>query len=253
MRKKTPETPARLVAYCRVSTQDQAREGVSLEAQRERLAAYAVAHGVELVGVESDEGISGKVPPAKRPGLSKALWRIQTAEADGLLVLKLDRLSRSTRDVLDLAEDANRIGWRLVSVSENLDSGTATGRFTLTILGALAQLEREQAAERTVFGMEHVARQGRVRSRFTPFGFRIVGGGTEARGAGERPALEEHPEEQGILGRMLELRVQGLGARRIARTLNEGGAGNPRTGQPWHPATVQSILASAEKRRAILR
>ncbi|UCF41683.1 MAG: recombinase family protein, partial [Gemmatimonadota bacterium] len=103
-----------LVGYCRVSTEEQAREGVSLDAQRKRLAAYCTAHGFELAGVESDEGLSGGVPPAQRPGLTRALEQVRRGEAAGLVVVKLDRLSRSVRDVLDLADSAQCTDWRLV-------------------------------------------------------------------------------------------------------------------------------------------
>src|SRR5258705_5443621 len=90
-RRKAPgDSPLRLVGYARVSTEEQAREGVSLEAQRERLQAYCTAHGYELVGLESENGASGKITPAKRPRLAKALDRVQKGEADGILALKLD-------------------------------------------------------------------------------------------------------------------------------------------------------------------
>ncbi len=109
------ESAMRLVGYVRVSTEEQATEGVSLDAQRERLEAYALAHNAELLAIESDEGISGKVSPEKRLGLAAALARIRADEAEGLLVLKLDRLSRTTRHVLDLVDETSPHGWRLVS------------------------------------------------------------------------------------------------------------------------------------------
>ena len=86
-----------------------------------------MARGAELVALESDEGISGRVSPGKRPGLAAALTRVRTGEAECLLVLKLDRLSRTTRAVLDLVDETGAQGWRLVSVSEHLDTGTAAG------------------------------------------------------------------------------------------------------------------------------
>jgi site-specific DNA recombinase len=175
-----------------VSTEDQAREGVSLEAQRERLAAYATAHGLELVGVEVDAGISGKVAPSQRPGLARVLELVRNDAADGVVVLKLDRLSRSTRDVLDLVDECGRAGWRLVSVSEHLDTATAAGRLVLTVLAALSQMEREQVAERTCFAMDAIAREGRGRSRFTPYGWRTADGGTENRKGDHSPVCSQN-------------------------------------------------------------
>ena len=75
---------------------------MSLKDQATRLRAYCTAHGAKIVAIESDEGVSGKVPPSRRVGLSRALAMIRAGEADGLLVLELDRLSRTVRDVLDL-------------------------------------------------------------------------------------------------------------------------------------------------------
>ena len=118
----------RLVGYSRVSTEEQAVTGVSLDGQESRLRAYVTAHGGELVALERDEGVSGKVSPERRVGLARALSCVRSGEADGLLVVKLDRLSRSTRDVLDLVDEARRRDWRLVSVSEHLDTGSAAGR-----------------------------------------------------------------------------------------------------------------------------
>lgn len=106
---------------------------------------------------------------------------MKAGEADGLPVLKLDRLSRSTRDVLDLVDESRRQGWRLVSVSENLDTGTAAGRLVLTVLAALSEMERKQI--------------------------------------GDRRELKPHQAEQAILGRMVALRDSGLGTLRIARQL----------------------------------
>lgn len=241
----------RIIGYCRVSTEEQRDEGVSLAAQRTRLVAYALAHGLELADVVEDAGVSGKVPPAERPALGRALERIRAGEADGLVAIKLDRISRSVRDVLALADDAQRLGWRLVSVSENLDTGSATGRFTLTILAALAQLEREQIAERTRFALDSIAQGGRLRSHRTPFGYRLAGDRTTAT-AGERAALVEHDGEQRILAEILRLDAENLGARRIARTLNDAGQGNPRTGKPWTFGTVAAILRTVDRRARAL-
>ena len=246
-RSEAPETSP-LIGYARVSTEEQARVGVSLDAQHERLEVFCIAHGATLVRVETDNGTSGKVAPSKRPGLTRALQSIQSGEADGIVALKLDRLSRSTRDILDLAEDAAKNGWRLVSVSESLDTATATGRFTLTILAALAQLEREQTAERTRLALDHVARQGRARSRFIPFGWRTASGGVEQE-KGDRQPLVSHKGEQRVLDRIQTLRAAGSGARTIARRLNERRVKNPRApSRAWTPSNVASIMRTIERR-----
>jgi DNA invertase Pin-like site-specific DNA recombinase len=240
--------PVRLIGYTRVSTEDQADKGLSLAAQRVRLAAFAAAHGYTLLGIEEDAGVSGKIAPARRPAMARALAAIRKGDADGLVALKLDRLSRSTRDTLGLVEDAERSGWRLLSVSESLDTGSAAGRMVVTILAALAQMEREQIGERTVFGMEQVAREGRARSYRLPFGFRVRGSEATTLTAGNRAPLVEDRREQAVLVRMLALRSSGLGARRIAKALDKARVLNPRTGRTWKPSLVAKILGTASRR-----
>lgn len=242
-RKQAADGALRLVGYCRVSTDEQAREGVSLEAQADRLRAYATAHGHELVGVEVDAGVSGKVAPTDRPGLAAALATVRAGEADGIVALKLDRLSRDTRATLDLVEDCDRNGWRLISVSEHLDTGSAAGRLVVTVLAALSQMEREQIGERTTFALEAIAREGRGRSRFVPFGYRTADGAVE-NAAGDRRELVPHAVEQSALARIIELRDAGMGARRIAGALP---GSNPRSGQPWTSNSVASILRRLER------
>ena len=231
---------SRLVGYVRVSSEEQTRTGVSVKAQRERLTAYCTAHGHELVALKRDSGISGKVEPAQRPGLAAALDLVRQGQADGLVVLKLDRLSRSTRHVLDLVDETRRAGWRLVSVSEHLDTGSAAGRLVVTVLAALSEMEREQVGERTRLALDAIAREGRGRSRFTPFGWRTSCGGTENK-AGDRAQLVADAGEQAALRRLVALRRKGLGARRISSALNRQGA-NPRSGRAWTPTSVAAIL-----------
>ncbi|MCC6809176.1 MAG: recombinase family protein [Deltaproteobacteria bacterium] len=247
---KTNKNGPALIAYIRVSTDEQARGGVSLAAQRTRIAAYARAMGHDLVGFEEDT-VSGKVAPMKRPGLCRALARVRSGEATGLVVFKLDRLSRSTRDILDLADEAKRRGWQLLSMSEQLDTSNACGQFVLTIFGALAEMERKQIGERTRVGMAEVARQGRARSRWLPFGYRIKGNlrSIEASRGDKRPLIE-YPPEQRVLARILAMKRGGKGAWKIARELNEAGEVNPRTKRAWSVGALAGIMRTAAQRTA---
>jgi DNA invertase Pin-like site-specific DNA recombinase len=249
-----PSTPAapRLIGYVRVSTADQADRGLSLAAQRDRLEAYATAAGFVLAGLEQDAGLSGGLAPHKRPGLARALEAVRRGDADGIVVTKLDRLSRSTKDTLALVEEADRRGYRLVSVAEALDTGTATGRFVVTLLGALGQMEREQIGERTATAMARIAREGRARSRFLPFGYRLEGSDATEATKGDRTPLERDEGEAAILEAMLALRAEGKRALRIANALNAKGTVNPRTGAPWNRGTVAAILATHDRRARAL-
>ncbi len=141
-----------VIAYTRVSTEEQANVGVSLAAQERQLRAHCDARSLALLRVECDEGVSGS-RLRTRAGLQRALASLRTGEACGLVVTKLDRLSRSTRDVLDLVALADRQGWELHSLGEQLVTSSPHGRFFVTMLAGLAQMEREQIAERTRAGM----------------------------------------------------------------------------------------------------
>jgi site-specific DNA recombinase len=222
------DKPLKLVAYVRVSTDDQVSNGVSIDAQQDRMRAYASAYGHEIAATEIDAGVSGGVAPDKREGLSRALARIKSKEVDGILVYKIDRLSRSARDIVDMAADADRRHWHLVSVCERIDTSSATGEFALGVLALLAQLERKQIGERTKMGLAQVAREGRARSYRLPFGWRLgdrnIRNTTTAGGGGKLVAYEP---EQKIIRSMLALKANGFGAWRIARTLNEAQRDQP--------------------------
>ncbi len=228
-----------VIGYVRVSTEDQAQRGVSLEAQRHRIEAYCAAHGLVLVGVEEDAGISAR-KTANRPALQRALAALRKRKALGLVAVKLDRLSRTTRDVLDLVARSEKEKWALHSIDERLDTSSPQGRFVVTLLGALAQLEREQAAERTRYAMAELRRQGRKTSSRPPFGYRF-----------EEDRVVKVRNEQRILKRMLRHRAEGAGEFAVASALNRAGIPNPRTGRPWYFGTVRAILKSAERRAAI--
>ncbi|MBX3229223.1 MAG: recombinase family protein [Labilithrix sp.] len=148
----------RVVGYIRVSTDGQADAGTSLEAQRAKLTAYAEAMDLDLVTIEEDAGISAKTVVG-RPGLLRALGRLDADEADGLLVVKLDRLTRSVRDLGDLVERYFSRRHSLLSLGDSIDTRTASGRLVLHIIGSVAQWEREAIGERTRDALAHLRRR----------------------------------------------------------------------------------------------
>lgn len=149
------------VLYARVSTNGQADNGHGLDAQRVKLDLHAQANGLEPTLSLSDAGVSGSVAPDERPALSEALGLLKSGQADTLVATSLSRLGRSTRDILDLADRARVEGWRLIVLDLSLDTDTATGRFTLTVLAAMAELERGLAVERTRDGLAAAKAQGK--------------------------------------------------------------------------------------------
>jgi len=200
----------RTIAYLRVSTDKQADHGVSLEAQREKIHAYAKLYDLELVEVITDAGVSAS--KLERPGLSRALAMLETKEADGLLVVKLDRLTRSVVDLGSLVRDYfGENGSALMSVSENIDTRSAAGRLVLNVLASVSQWEREAIGERTKSAMQFKKSKG----EFTggpraPYGYCLSDDGIH---------LEEHPGEQEVLTVVRGYRKEGLSLRKIAKIL----------------------------------
>ena len=152
-----PVADRRSIGYVRVSTEDQAREGVSLAAQEARIAAYAVAMGWCVSEVIHDAGESAK--SLKRPGIAALLSQVRNSGVERIIVAKLDRLTRSVRDLAELIELCAKYGVALVSIGETLDTSSAGGRLVVNMLGVVAQWEREAIGERTATSLAHKRRQ----------------------------------------------------------------------------------------------
>jgi site-specific DNA recombinase len=215
------------VGYVRVSTEDQVREGVSLEAQRAKLAAYCTLHALTLENCYVDEGISGKRAD-NRPGLQEAITRACAAKGV-LVVYSLSRLARSTKDAIEIAERLDKAGANLVSITERIDTTTSMGKFFFTTVAALAQLERDQISERTSMALAHLKQQNRRASGIVPYGFRING-----------ELIESDPAEQRTLVLIRHMHRNGFSTRRIGRELAKLGM-QPRAGVKWHPKVVMDL------------
>lgn len=229
------------LGYVRVSSEEQVREGVSLDAQRARIAAYAEAKGLPLVEVLADEGRSGK--DLERPGLEDLLAKCRRGEVAHVIVWKLDRLTRRTRHLLSLVEDlflARHI--ELHSVSESLDTSTPHGRFVLTLFGGLAQMERELIAERTRGALAWKREQGFPTSH-APLGFRS---------RGKRDPMEAVPSELETVRRIFALWREGENYHTIADRLNIAGVRTKRGGRWWYPSTVRNVVRQQHRYAAVL-
>ena len=222
----------RTVAYLRVSTDKQADRGVSLDAQRAKVAAYAQLYDLELVEVIVDAGESAK--SLDRPGLTRALAMLEAGDAEALLVVKLDRLTRSVADLGRLVDDYFGNGKAaLLSVSEQIDTRSAAGRLVLNVLASVGQWEREAIAERTATAMQHKASQGEYTGGQAPYGRRVGADGAR---------LEAAPEEAAVRALARQLRAQGLSLREVAAALEERGICS-RTGRGFAPVQVQRMVA----------
>lgn len=207
-----------LIAYRRVSTETQHASGLGLEAQTAAVERYASEHGHTIAQWHEDVASGAK---ADRQGFQLAMTALHAREADGLIVAKLDRMSRSSTQVLQILDAAKREGWALIMLDLGIDTSTPTGRYAATILGAGAQLERDMASVRTREACE--ARRIRLGGKLP----------------GTRPSVPET-----VRVRVYELRDEGRTLKEIANLLTVEGARTAQGGQ-WHPSTVKHLLDKA--------
>jgi site-specific DNA recombinase len=222
------------IAYLRVSTEEQATSGVSLEVQRARCEAYAGLYDLELTEVIIDAGVSAKT--LKRPGLTRALELLKRGEVSALLVMKLDRLTRSVRDLatlLDLFTDGRRA---LLSVGEQIDTRSASGRMVLNVLTSIAQWEREAIGERTKAALDHMRDLGQRTTGAIPYGMKL----------GPDNYLMTDVTEQQVIVSAQKLRALGLSLRAIGASLSEEGHLS-RAGTPFTPSAVSKMLVPRTK------
>ncbi|HOX40195.1 MAG TPA: recombinase family protein [Candidatus Brocadiia bacterium] len=217
------------IGYLRVSTVGQAEEGVSLAAQEAKIRAFCDLRGFNLEAVYSDEGISGSTM-RKRPGLAAALEHVERT-GGVLVVYSLSRMSRSLRDTLAVADRLDKTGADLASLSENLDTTSAMGKFCFNLFGALNQLERDLASERTAAALAHKRSMSEKTGGDIPFGYRLAADGR----------LEKNPSEWHVVEEITRLRSAGWSLRRIAADL-EGRGILARGKSKWHPQTIKNIL-----------
>jgi len=218
------------IGYLRVSTQEQAREGVSLDMQRAKIAAWANLHDAELVDTFADEGVTGT--RADRDGLRQAIEAARQHKCP-LVVYSISRLSRSTRDMLTIADQLKRSGADLVSLTEKIDTTTAAGKMVFRMLAVLTEFERDQIAERTRHGMAQKRAQG-FRVGSVPHGYQ----------ADDEGRLVSVETEQKIIALVNELRDRGLSLRQISAELEKRGAFN-RAGRPFNPKSIAAMLQAA--------
>src|ERR1700730_12401714 len=210
----------RAIGYVRVSTDRQAEQGVSLEAQSEKIRAMALVHDAELLDIIVDSGESAK--SLQRPGMERLLGLVEARKVQAVIVAKLDRLTRSVRDLCELLERFERRGVALISVAESLDTSSAAGRLVINIMTAVSQWEREAIGERTRDALRHKRGQ-KERVGNTAFGYRLAADGVH---------VEPDEAEQAAIAAIRKLRASGRSLRQIAAALNLDGR-RTRRGSQW--------------------
>lgn len=220
------------VCYIRVSTEEQARSGVSLAAQEEKLMAYCTLAGLEPMAVIREEGVSGSKPLAARPGGGELLALVGGRKAKHVVALKLDRVFRDAADALNQTRAWDKAGVALHLVDmggQTLNTATAMGRFFLNIMAGFAELERNLIAERTGTAMAH-KKAHREAYAPTPYGYDREGG-----------ALTQNSGELKTVAQMRQWRADGWTLGAIARELTRRGIPTKRGGA-WYPGTVKYLL-----------
>lgn len=215
----------KVLGYVRVSTNDQADSGLGLEAQRSALTEECARRGWELAGILEDAGLSGKSLD-NRPALQEALSVVEarSRDATGIVVTRLDRLTRSLLDFAGLLDRARTNKWNLVALDLGIDLSTPAGEFLASVMAAAAQWERRIIGQRTREALAVKRGQG-VR-------------------LGRPPSISLDVVE------IIRLRhAGGAGYAAIAGELNAAGVPTARGGQRWHDTTVRKVLLTNSRTR----
>ncbi len=223
------------VLYARFSPRPNPQECDSIKTQLDRMRAWCVAFGYEVIGEYADAALSGKSAEG-RPDLELAIAHACKSKA-ALLIYDLSRLSRKTRDALDIAERLHRARADLVSITQQIDTTTPYGELFFTVMAAINHLNRRVGNMRTADAMRHYQDLGRRmgRSDRTPFGKKPKDGAPDQ--------IEDNPEELSTMERMKSLRAEGKTYRQICQVLDE--EGRQRRGKTWDGAhaVVRVVLS----------
>lgn len=222
--KESPAAPKKVALYIRVSTDEQADEGYSLKAQRDRLQHYAAFKKWDIYRIYEDGGFSGA--STDRPSFKQMLEDARAKKFDLILTYKLDRLGRSVKDLVLLVDELRSIGVDFASASQNIDTSDHTGMFTFHIFAALAELERGMITERTNEGKEQAVREGKHMSK-APFGYLI-----------QKGELTKDPETAPIVREVFDEYIRSGSMLTVSRIIQR------RHGVKLHPTHIGRLLGN---------
>jgi DNA invertase Pin-like site-specific DNA recombinase len=217
----------RAAIYTRVSTEEQAKEGFSLDAQLDKLRSYCKARDWVITGEYIDDGYSGR--KIKRPAYLKMMDEMD--KWDAILVIKMDRIHRNQKNFMFMMEQLNKNKKEFVSMSESFDTSTAIGRFVMNIIQGIAQLESEQIGERVYIGMEQKAKtNGGVLGFNIPYGYDYQDG-----------KLNINPEEAPVIKNIYFWYLDGKSMGEIVEMLNDAKVPTKNQGI-WAKKMISTIL-----------
>ena len=234
----------RAIGYYRVSTAEQAQRGHGLAEQPQRIKAWCLARGLDLVDVIADEGVSAGKPLDKRPGGAALLQRMRAGDADVVVVYALDRLFRDAQHGLNVLRGMpGQAPLPVQSVTEPLDTTTAFGRFIVTVWLANGELERDRTRERTTAVSQGLRRRGRKYGH-VPYGL-VARGGRMDEDAGRivDQRLYLDPATWPTRCRIVAMkRDGGLSLEAISASLRRGGFAAPNGGAVWSKSTLAELI-----------
>ena len=219
----------RAALYARVSTEEQADQGYSLAAQLQMLRDFCEVFEMDIAGEYVDDGYSGT--NTRRPAYRRMFSPDERQRWDALVVIKMDRIHRNSKNFMLMIEDLSKNGQSFFSTTERIDTTTAVGRFAMDVIQRIAQLESEQIGERVKLGMEQKARQKDGIMGFQPpYGYSIADG-----------ELISIPEEQIVVKRIFGSYLENSTLDEIASELNSSFI-RTRNGNQWNKYNLRNIL-----------
>lgn len=221
------------VAYIRVSSDQQAEKGISIEAQKAAVLASAASKGLELVDVLVDAGVSAGVALAKREAGKRLVSMVKSKKVDVVIAVRLDRLFRNAGECLttiDLWSKKNVSMVLLDCGGMEIDSSNPISKMMLTFMAGIAEHEKSLVSARTKAALDHKKAQGLRTTTIAPIGYRFLDG-----------MVVEDPEEQETIAKVRQLRAAGFSHNRIAKALNERNV--PARGKKWYATTIRKIAA----------
>lgn len=218
--------------YCRVSTEDQAKDGFSINAQKDKLKKYAEANDWEIFDFYIDDGVSGK-NLYDRTEVMRLIHDVENNIINNVLVYKLDRITRSLKDLIFLIEFFDKYHCTFNSQTEKIDTGNAVGRMFVKIIGIFAEFERENLAERITLGYEQKTKEGYYTNCNGVYGYDYIVGGS----------LKVNKKEAFYVKKIYNWFLNGESMLSIANKLRDLGVLTKRGGT-WRSSTIKSILTN---------
>lgn len=219
--------------YIRVSTEEQVKDGFSIHAQKEKLTMYAKINDWKIYDYYVDDGISGKNIEA-RPEIKRMIMDIKEKKINNVLIYKLDRLTRSVKDLIELIELFEKYQCTFSSQTEKIDTSNAVGRMFIKIIGIFAEFERENLAERVAFGYEQKTREGNYTNTYGVYGYDYLI---------KEQRLVVNQQENKLVNHIYDLFIEGKSFYKIALYLNNNHIKTKRGGK-WQASTIKSILSN---------